>query len=404
MRVLFTTNPGIGHLNPMLPLAHALQQSGHEIAFASAESFAPSIQAHGFQCFAAGLDWLQSQLEQAFPETQHMSLEELSAWFIGDLFADIAAQHMAPDLIALCRSWQPDVLVRNDFEFGGYIAAECLGLPHATVSISFFLPIATLEPLIGDQIAFLRSAHGLAPYPALDRLYHYLYLASGPLRCQSQTLPVMHAIQTEALVSASDATLPSWLTQLPAQPTVYASMGTVFNRTGDIFPTILAALHDEPVNLILTIGRNQDPEQFGPQPAHIHIEQFIPQSLLFPYCDLFITHTSFHTMMSAFKYGLPLLMLPISADEPVCALRGLDLGIGQIIKRPGQFNQFFDRSVPELSVEAVRSAVHELLQNDTYRRNARQLRDEIQALKDLSHAVDLLVSLAAEKTPRIAGR
>ncbi|ABX04529.1 MAG TPA: glycosyltransferase [Herpetosiphon sp.] len=402
MRVLFTTNPGVGHLNPMLPLAHALQQAGHSLAFASAAAFGPTIEAHGFRCFAAGLDWLQSQLEHYFPETSTMSLEELSAWFISDLFADLAAQYMVPDLLAICHEWQPDLIVRNDFEFGGYIAAECLGIPHATLSISFFLPIATLEPLIGDQLAFLRSSHGLAPYPALDRLYHYAYLASGPLRCQEQIIPTMHAIQPQTMIKQSANQLPTWVTQLGDRPTVYASMGTVFNRTADIFPTILAALRDEPINLILTIGRNQDPAQFGPQPAHIHIEQFIPQDLLFPYCDLFITHTSFHTMMSAFKCGLPLLMLPISADEPVCALRGLELGIGRIIKRPKQFDQFFDDSIPELSPTAVRTAVHELLHNPSYRQNAQQLQAEIRALPELESAVALLTKLAAEKQPQRA--
>jgi len=107
-------------------------------------------------------------------------------------------------------------------------------------------------------------------------------------------------------------------------------------------------------------------------------------------------------MMSAFKCGLPLLMLPISADEPVCALRGLELGIGRIIKRPKQFDQFFDDSIPELSPTAVRTAVHELLHNPSYRQNAQQLQAEIRALPELESAVALLTKLAAEKQPQRA--
>jgi len=39
MRVLFTTQPGHGHLNPMLPYASALCDAGHEVRFATTTSF-----------------------------------------------------------------------------------------------------------------------------------------------------------------------------------------------------------------------------------------------------------------------------------------------------------------------------------------------------------------------------
>jgi hypothetical protein len=34
MRVLFATQPGHGHLNPMVPYAAALRDAGHEVRFA----------------------------------------------------------------------------------------------------------------------------------------------------------------------------------------------------------------------------------------------------------------------------------------------------------------------------------------------------------------------------------
>jgi hypothetical protein len=56
--------------------------------------------------------------------------------------------------------------------------------------------------------------------------------------------------------------------QLPPRPTVHASLGTIFHRTPGVFEAILAGLRDEPVNLLLAVGRDQDPARLGPQPPH----------------------------------------------------------------------------------------------------------------------------------------
>ena len=42
MRVLFTTQPIPSHLHPLVPLARALADAGHDVAFATARSFLPS--------------------------------------------------------------------------------------------------------------------------------------------------------------------------------------------------------------------------------------------------------------------------------------------------------------------------------------------------------------------------
>ena len=51
MRVLFTTQPGSGMFNPLVPFAHALTLAGHTVAFASADCFRPDIEAVGFTTF-----------------------------------------------------------------------------------------------------------------------------------------------------------------------------------------------------------------------------------------------------------------------------------------------------------------------------------------------------------------
>src|SRR6476620_2757705 len=55
MRALLTCRPLAGHYRPMLPLARALAEAGHEVAFASGEPVAGEAEAEGFRAFRVGL-------------------------------------------------------------------------------------------------------------------------------------------------------------------------------------------------------------------------------------------------------------------------------------------------------------------------------------------------------------
>ena len=57
MRALSTTQPAIGAVRPLVPLARALANAGHDVAFAGAESFRPHVEACGFAMFPFGMDW-----------------------------------------------------------------------------------------------------------------------------------------------------------------------------------------------------------------------------------------------------------------------------------------------------------------------------------------------------------
>jgi len=55
MRVLFSSTPGDGHIYPLLPLAHALQARGHEVAFATSTEHTRLIEGAGFAWFPCGI-------------------------------------------------------------------------------------------------------------------------------------------------------------------------------------------------------------------------------------------------------------------------------------------------------------------------------------------------------------
>ncbi len=191
---------------------------------------------------------------------------------------------------------------------------------------------------------------------------------------------------------SGDETLPPWVASLPDRPTVYVTLGTEFSRGPAgraIFTAMLAALRDEPMNLIVTVGRDNDPADFGPQPPNVHIERYIPQSPLLPHCDLVVRHGGFGTVTETLNAGLPMVAIPISADQPYNAACCAALGVGVVIE-PG-----------ERGTEAIRAAVRAVMDNPSYRQKAERVRDEMAALPGPEHGVELLEQLAKEKQPAL---
>jgi UDP:flavonoid glycosyltransferase YjiC (YdhE family) len=397
VRVLVTTQPASGHLHPLVPLAQALVTAGHEVTFACSPSFCPAVEASGFPAIPAGLDWLESAFGEAFPEIGQVAATQGKAaalnWVNEEVFAGVTAKRIVPDLLALARDWRPDVIVRDLYEFGGYIAAEALAIPHATVEVGAFRGAFWRDEGVAQQLDQQRMAHGLAPDPILARLYHFLHLSFVPPRYQDPAAPLpatAHALRWVLFDRSGDEQLPDWVVHLSEDPVVYVTLGTVGNQRPEIFAAIIAGLRDEPLQLIVTVGRNQNPTDFGPEPQNVHIERYIPQSLLLPHCDLVVSHAGFNSVLAAIAHGLPQVAIPLSADQPDHARRCAMLGVGRVIE--------YDA----LSPETVRRAVLTVLADPTYRENAVRLRDEIAALPGPEHGVALLERLAMEKTSQIA--
>ena len=101
-----------------------------------------------------------------------------------------------------------------------------------------------------------------------------------------------------------------WLDVLRGLPIVYITLGTVYNRNLDVFRALLDGLRDEALNIVVTVGKQNDPAVFGPQPSNIHVHQYIPQELLLPRCAVVVTHGGAGSTLGALAFGLPLLIVP----------------------------------------------------------------------------------------------
>jgi UDP:flavonoid glycosyltransferase YjiC (YdhE family) len=365
VRILFTFAGGRGHLNPLVPIARAAEDAGHAAAFTGGASSVSTIESLGFRALGQRRD---PEPRKRTP-LREVDVEHAAAEF-RDNFTGDGARRRAAAVLELAGEWQPDVLVCEETDFGAMVAAERLGVPHATVLVlgtDWFLR----PELVGEPLDALRAEHGLPPDPELAMPGRHLVLSPFPPRYRE--LPANgHPFRSFEPAPAAE----------PHEPTVYFTLGTEFNvESGDLYSRVLAGLEALPVNVIATVGNDIDPQELGPQPGRIRVERYVDQALVLPGCDAVVCHGGAGTVIGSLAHGLPLVVIPLGADQPLNAPRCEQLGVGRALDPV--------RCTPA----DVRDAVAAVLAEPGYRQAAERLRDELAALPAPASAVPLLEQL-----------
>jgi len=382
--MLFTFAGGTGHFLPLVPLARAAERAGHRVAVGGQAGMLSVIEDRGFTAFDTGGPTLLETSKRT-PLLEFNMERELSA--VRDHYAGRTARERAARVFQLCDTWRPDLLVCDEMDFGAMVAAERANVSYATVvtiaSGSFVWPELIVEPL--NEV---RSAHGLPPDPQLVMLHRYLVLAPFPpsFRDPANPLPPTGQHIRPALVDGADTAEPAWLADLTVRPVVYFTLGTIFNlESGDLFERVLAGLCELPVSIVVTVGRELEPDVLGPQPPNVRVEQYVSQSVLLQRCELVVSHAGSGSVVGALAHGLPMVLLPIGADQPLNAARCEHLGVARVLDPI--------RATPA----DVVAAVSDVRSDPSYRRNAERLRSEIEALPGTEYALRLLEELASRR-------
>lgn len=167
---------------------------------------------------------------------------------------------------------------------------------------------------------------------------------------------------------------------------MYVSFGSVtatIPQFAPIYPTVLEALGDLPVRVLLTTGAGGDPAAWAPLPRNVHVERWWPQADVMPLAAAVIGHGGFGTTMLALESGVPQVVLPLfAADQFVNAKRVDQIGAGIGIEGAIE------------GVATLASALQRVLVEPSYRDAATTIADEIAGLPDVTAAVPILERLA----------
>lgn len=384
MRVLCTCVPGFGHFHPMVPLAQALVRAGHDVAFATAERFCRRVvEPTGFPFFAAGLSpMVVHEQTMALPGVGDPTEHEL--WRFGArMFAEVAAPAKVPDLVDAVRAWEADLLIHDMTDFAGPVAAAVCDVPWASHSFGALHPDEFWD-VATEAVAPTWAAWEVEPGP-LGGMFRSLYLDICPAGFQTpmiRRVPVVQPLRPETFDNPTGQPLPAWVAELPPAPLVYVTLGTVANHTPGVFEAVLAGLAGLHANIVVTIGPDRDPSELGPLPANVHVEPYLPQSLLFPSCDLVVCHGGSGTTWAALSCGVPLLVLPQEANQFWNADRTAALGVGAVVRAGA------------MTAPAIAETVSRLLQDPSYRQSAGRLAAGIAAMPSPDEVVAPLEDLA----------
>jgi hypothetical protein len=403
------------------------------------------------------MDWHEQHLLETVPELRAVAKMSRGEWMMKNIFLDRSPRRMVPDLMKIIPAWRPDMIVSGSFEYGGPLAAEKLGLPYASTNYTVRWNNWILKLAVGRSIAGLRREMGLPDDPALKAFGRYLDLCFSPpswtyegallhpvltrvvfakvlgadlpihqrmwgmrglllqrifaraLRSRPEliaTPPTTHFIGEGGSLTEPASLPPDWLLEMPRQPTIFASLGTVLSAEyPDIFDKILAGLRDRPVNLIMTMGGADDPARFGPQPPNVRIVRFMTQDelrQLLPHVDLCINHAGYSSVMEALLRGIPLLLLPLTSDAPMNTQMCLCDGVTPDL--PPEVWGLSPKGLPIIRPEKLTPAIicdaaMRALEDPAYRHAAGRVQSQLAERADLDHAVALLEGLGCQKEP-----
>lgn len=384
MRVLFTSLPATGHFNSIMPTARAVAAAGHDVAVCCANAFADEVTVTGLQHLPGGAETIES-LEYGGPpmgdpgRLRFMQLE---------VFAGRAALAMLPDLLRHIEAWQPDLVVRESLEFAACLAAEKLGLPHASIGTSAHSSLGDRRAVFAEALTLRRAELGLPSDPDAEMMFRYLQFAFVPPRWDGDVVhpQTVHFIRYDNPHRPAELR-PAWLDAPRDRPLVLASLGTVMHDQPGLFEAIIEAVAGEPLEVVAAIGRDQDPARFRTPPANVRIVRFVPQIQVLEASAMFITHGGFNGTKEALRMGIPLIVIPIGADQPYTAERVEALGLGRRV------------GADERNSATIRDRVREVMADGRFRDNARGFAADMEALPPMDHAVALLEQLASDPRP-----
>jgi len=382
MRVLFSSTRGAGHLQPLLPYARALVARGHEAAVAAPEEVSKSVREAGLPHFPFDHPGDES-LAPIWARLRGTSEAEMMAIAASELFAGVNARTALPKLQATIRAWRPDLVVRDSVEYGALVAAEAGGVRHARVAVHSVSFEEMLPPLVGAPVDALRTAAGLRPDEGgslrAEAVFSSFPASLDRVPDSSRMRSPVRARAVEAAPSFAPA---AWAPAGDSRPLVYITFGSIVGSTPhlrSVYRTSLDAVADLPVRALLTTGRGLEPGALGAIPPNVHVAEWIPQRDVLPRVAALVCHGGSGTLLGGLAAGLPVVIVPLGADQ---------LHNGRLVAASGA-----GLTLSEPDAAALRAAIQKALDGPELRLQARRLAEEIAAMPTIDDVVDALVGL-----------
>jgi UDP:flavonoid glycosyltransferase YjiC (YdhE family) len=375
VRILFASTRGAGHFNPLVPFIEAALGGGHEVLVAAPPDLADTIEAAGFP------HWLvdpppEPLLGPTWGRVQaSASVEEAERIVVAEIFGALNVQAALPAMRAARDEWGADLVLRDPAEYASAIAAEERGVPHWRVAIGLASSDRRMTEVASE--GFEAGAPGAAEAIAKSP---YLTMFPETLEEPGDAGPADTRRFRDAAAAAPGEPLGDhW----PGddRSLVYLSFGSVTGTLPSapaLYRAALEAAAGLDARVLVTIGRQLEPDALGEPPANVHLAQWIPQADAFAEASLVVCHGGSGTTLGALTAGLPLVVVPLFADQPPNAKRVAEVGAGLVVE---PLRQLPSQALPTgIDPDALRSAMAAALEDDRLTSGARAIAAEMRGL------------------------
>lgn len=337
MRIVFASLPAYGHLYPLLPLALACRDAGHEVVVATGEPFLGALPLPTAPGIADGV--VLHDIEQ---ETfrNHPGLTP-GPEFAGWMFGETTVRFVAPALRSLVADFAPDLVVHEHMNIGATVVAAETGVRAVAFGLGQWLP------LLGS---FYEIAGTTLPGTYLDPMPAAL---QNPVPLPAGRLPIRPV---------------PWAPDMPWTPptrrTVYVTLGTVAFGAVEVLRRAVLETASHDVDVLVAVGPKGDPALLGEVPPNVRLERFVPQAAVFEHVDLAVHHGGAGTMLGAYAAGLPQLVLPQGADQFFNATAVRRAGAGRTLTNDEQTDGAIADAVGHLLADGPERAAAQAIAKD----------------------------------------
>jgi len=424
-RFLIAVWPFPSHYPPLVSIAQALRERGHEVAFYTGERARAAIEEEGFTCFPF------ESVDDDHVDDLLFSREHFASWRLPLRFKALLREWLlgtlpgqVEDLTRIMAAWRPDAILSETSMWAPMLVlhetmrvpvavfstvAACLvpgpdaplpgiGLPRPrgwTSRMAARAAKATLDVLAFDfrrAINGLRRRYGLRPLTTsftefTGRMPLYLVPTTAEFDRDRRDLPPsVHYVGPCLWKGAAREPRPAWLDALPRdRPWVHVSEGTMHTQEPILLRAAARGLAGMPVQVVMTTGTRRDPASLdlGPPSPNVRVDRWVAHEHLLPLTDVVVTTGGAGTVMTVLEAGIPLVVIPTEWDKPENAQRVVEAGAGVRI------------SPRHLTPNRLRGAVERVLADPSYRENARRLAAGFASYRGPARAAELLEGLTA---------
>lgn len=387
-RVLFINGGSEGHINPTIGVVQELISRGEEVVYFCIEAFRERIEETG----ATVRTFDDQKFIKAFVSGGRNYLLERINGLLHT--ADI----VVPSVLEQIEGEHFDYIIHDSMFGCGRILAQILKLPAINSCTSFAqtkdsfddmmepffknIPTEIVKP-INDTFQSLTEK--------VSEKYNVEIQSPYEVFCNPALLTIVYT--TREFQPDGEAFDPTYkfvgpsissrltqkdfdFTEIQGKKPIYISLGTVFNHAIDFYKLCFEALGNTDHAIVMSIGNKTQASDLGGIPDNFIVKNYVPQTDILQYAKLFITHGGMNSTHEGLYYGVPLIVIPQSADQPVIAEQVANIGAG--IKLQMQ----------SLTANQLREAVDHVLSLSSFKKAVANISESLRKSGGYHQAVD----------------